>query len=403
VTRILIISVCFAFSFLTQAPTSQAKSKDPSTRHKWDLNDVTFIYPLPINLAEDKAMIHPDEDGTMGKLLPLDAVSLFDQIVNPLVPSVYSTIRLVSMRVDPCGHRDDTDCGPQIRLVWQALGFPKTDGSAPVVGNTLFFHSFYSLTKEEFESFANDLAVILDQYSPPTKNRQLDVHPAFVRDGIASPFGTQFKNLVLKTVGMKNIHRIAAVGFNAQFHLSFFFKEFINGSWVDQTISGTTATHQSIVFKAPPPNDPISSSMSMDPSPDNVSASAKDMMGYSAKFFRDSSNEVIRGVSEELTKLQNPTIERNPNKVNCIACHLAPNVERGIRNERPDLGLFQNGFRYSNSRHNLTDMSSFGWGSTALGYQGGVLSTHPRAIADSAESADFMNRLFSGKKKHGLH
>jgi hypothetical protein len=216
-----------------------------ASRH-WDLNDVTVIYPMPRSATEDLAMVRPSDAGPHGELLPKVVAGLFDRIQLP-IDTLYPDLRLMSVRLDPCGMKQKAECLPEIRIVWQRL-MPVSDGSGMSrTTTTQAFHTFYRLTIEEVAAYGRKLTPLLDRHSPSTRKRPLDIHPAFVRDGINGAFGKDFRKLLSESVGVNKMFRIAAIGTTQGTNPlpSFQGKDLVDGKWVDQDIAGISEAIQS--------------------------------------------------------------------------------------------------------------------------------------------------------------
>lgn len=360
-------------------------------RH-WDLNDMTIIYPMPDNSREDQAMVRPDDEGAHGQLLPKDVAAQFARIQEP-IDKIYPDIRLISVRLDPCGIQVNGQCDPELRLVWQRL-VPGTEGTGMYRATvTQAFHTFYRLTMDEVRVYSIALGKLLKKHSPSTRGKSLNIHPAFARDRIYGPFGQGLRKLIAETVGMRKIFQIAAIGRDQlkpkEPVIAFQSKDWDGKKWSDHPIAGISTNIQAMHLKDE--TGPYTFAVDLVPEPDNLNSDARSMVKNSEPFFKTATRAQIIRAATHLGVSQNPRLTHRDN-VNCATCHMAPNAERWIRVAYPNLNLFNAKYRYRNPKFNLGDNGPLNWGLFALGYQRGTLTTHPRAIAETAESAEWMNK-----------
>src|SRR5688572_22490260 len=74
-----------------------------SSSNKLDLNDVSYLYPLPATLAGRDALLKFTSAGAKGALFTrafFDQVKPVDEVLT--ASAIYSEMRIISARVDPC-------------------------------------------------------------------------------------------------------------------------------------------------------------------------------------------------------------------------------------------------------------------------------------------------------------
>lgn len=360
---------------------------------RWDLNDVSIIYPLPEGDEDDRAMIRPSDGDKLGSLLPYELANAFTNIA-PDSAERYSTLRLVAIRVDPCPRSEMPNCRPEIRLVWQSI-LAGSEGSGMFrTSSYLAYHTFYSLSLEEFKSFASSLSDCLARYSPSTEGKALNIHPAFLRDRVQGLFGSNLKKLLLSTIGESKLWRIAVNGRVALNAPAYALKELVDKKWVEKIIPGTADTVQSFKVIG---TDPVAPAYELTPVPSGLQPETLSVILDGGKFFSTATAKEAIIAATELGSNQNPRMKRNSDNINCLACHIGPNRERMIRLAFPQFGLYNAPYRYKNESYDLSDSGPLGWGRFAMGFVSGILTTHTRTIAESAETADIMNLLYERK------
>jgi hypothetical protein len=122
--------------------------------NQWDLNDVTYIMPLPTN-ADENNLLKLKSPGLGGELLKpefLKEMPVLSIRHNP--EEITQRLRVMTVRIDPCFPLPTpTSCQKQIRLVWQPVSIDKHKN---VITLDMALHSFYVLTDEEFKLLTNE-------------------------------------------------------------------------------------------------------------------------------------------------------------------------------------------------------------------------------------------------------
>ena len=299
---------------------------------------------------------------------------------------------MVAMRLDPCG--TDNPCTAEIRLIWQVPLPGNSSTGQPVLNVNTGIHSFYRLERGLFLQFSRELIQLRKATSPSTRGVPLDIHPAFIKDGIAGRFGRGLKSLLPKFIGERNLYRMNARGFSRVPTPALAFVDFRRdgGRWRAHDIPGTKEPVQRVFEKG---SSPYTYWIVFEPFPGNLSPAGSEFLKIgSAEFFKLASSRKVRRTADEFGSIQNPLRTPKRDEINCAVCHIAPNAERWFRLANPQLNLYSAPYRYRSNEFNLKDVSITGWWPPAMSYQSGSVSIHPRAIAESAEVAKQMNRLF---------
>jgi hypothetical protein len=187
---LLILGVMGSFSF-------------PAFAQAWDLNDVSYLFPLPTsatdaNYLKAKDFVpYPwfttnlaDADGFP---FALDSTQLSTSTIDQfrsIASAGFNSIRLLAVRIDPCFRDLYSDpCRPQIRAIWQPV-----DGSFSTVDASM--HTFYDFNKEEFQNIANQLQQLKTKYGVVTQGLPLQIHPGFKQSGFSKDFFALLKTFL---------------------------------------------------------------------------------------------------------------------------------------------------------------------------------------------------------------
>ncbi len=203
---LVILSSCGALP-----PTPVARTNAP----RLDLNDVSFLMPLPTPTRLD-SLLSMSSEGALGPLLPK---RLYDGL--PLLvegkekDSLFSELKVVSVRVDPCfpgsAPPAPPSCIKQVRLVAQ----PVVVENGAVTTRDATVHLFYSLVAVRFEAVVQRLFE-LDAMAGDVTSGALDVNPMLRRQGLDGPYGAAVRSLVLEACGEGTLTRVAVMSVDAQ-------------------------------------------------------------------------------------------------------------------------------------------------------------------------------------------
>lgn len=212
------------------------------------MTDLTIVYPLPKAAADLDYLMSPSSEGSRGELFgenvfaQLDGMReptahgyeaaptpqprgnimhQFNGVANAPWGTVYSQLRIVGVRIDPCfaGTSDlgAASCEPMIRMVAQFIN-PASPGDM----NPNALHLFYRLTKPELAAVTKQLLGLrvaarlplqkgFVDYSDPPADRFVGfgVHPTLVKEGLAGPYARGLQSLLLTYAGSKNLVQVA--------------------------------------------------------------------------------------------------------------------------------------------------------------------------------------------------
>ncbi len=358
------------------------------THAAWDLNDVSYVMPL-----------QAQEDGHVNTL-PLKGLipeKIFERI-SPIAMDMdprdnARAMRVVAMRIDPCfPYPTQLSCQKQIRLVWQPLLQWEEDGSIDSIDAAL--HSFYPLTDAEFDSLLQELQVWKKRTGVETRGLPLGPHPAWSSGrGVAAL--KDLNRIILKYAGERNLSRVTAMflrGGGAMWLFGAF--EFKNGELITMTLPRLGKnTAQSFV------NVVTSGDVFSGGGIAGARATGEDTLNNlvaESQRVRTGNEDVIRKELAAAYKIENPK-SYNPENMDCVSCHVAQTARLWVDRKRKDIATqdIAAQFGYLNPAYNLANVSSEPWHTQqlrALGYHNKKISISQRAINESAEVADAINR-----------
>ncbi|HPI41432.1 MAG TPA: hypothetical protein PLJ21_11550, partial [Pseudobdellovibrionaceae bacterium] len=324
----------------------------------WTLNDMTLIFPLPLNYSQNDQMFSPtDSSEKNGEILPLKYMDeLFktqDPSENPFSQKIsslnlnlggiktqalfstdfnngedyrftYPKLRVVGMRIDPC-FKSANQCFPQIRLIWQ----PLSTWGRKVLTDDAAIHSFYTLSELEFKNFMKEYSQILipyEKYQSQPQNQHLQIHPIINQEGLSGPFMNQLKKITLKYCGENNIWRVTAMKTFVGGDMWAFFGYDVQKNAISKTIeiprlSGGTSQ----IFRTNLSSEKNYSRGDILPRPSKSSEEEPDLINLfiqdSSLFSRKPQPELL-SLGRALARIENPDIH-SPETLDCLTCHAA--------------------------------------------------------------------------------
>lgn len=364
----------------------------------WDLNDVSYLLPLPRAVGND-ALLGLDAPGKGGPLLEpilLGRVPLLAIDMNR--EETYQALRVIAVRIDPCFPLPTPQsCQKQIRLVWQPLEEGRRKQTQAV---DAALHSFYVLSDSEFTNLLMDLESWKSKYSVQTKLVPLQVHPAWAQQGDRSPSLRDFQEIIKKYVGRANLTRVTAMVLRGAADMWAFAGFDLREGQLElfgvPRLNGRLA--QSFINVAVPSDHFAGGGMS--PAPQG-SDTFDNIVAESVRLGSES-EELIRQEVKAAYRIENPK-NFSPENMDCVSCHVAQPAIQWVLRKRPELQVEQlwSSEIYKNVRYNLRNPSPEVWNTQmirGLGYFGKNMAISQRVINESAEVADSINLLFNRRR-----
>lgn len=373
------LKITVFISLLFQAILSNGAEKT------WDLNDVTYIMPLPHD-ADNNNLLSLTTQGLGGEFI---SPSIIDKIP-PLTirysrAEITSRLRVLAVRIDPCFPLPTPQsCQKQIRLVWQPVTFDK---QKKVTTLDMALHSFYVLSDEQFTQLTTDLLKLKSEF--PIQNistAPLDIHPLWKAEKDQSPALLKFNNIIKKYAGMKNLSRITAMVLRRMDDVWGFIAFDIDNGNLKKLNIPRLNNIQTQLFTTNINNDSVFDAAIMSVPPETKDANLNDFITRSETMTED---ELLESLGHAL-KIENPKLF-NPENMDCVNCHIAQPARQLISEMKtwPSLDV-----EYKNTNYDLTNKSTKLLSTKQLrsvGYFEDRLTIAQRVINESAEVADWLN------------
>jgi hypothetical protein len=350
----------------------------------WDLNDVSYLYPLPTRSTDTNFITAKDSipstwfsqtlaDST-GFPFTIDAIQPVrgnPEQSRKIAMDSFNSIHLLAVRVDPCFKDLFSDvCRPQIRAVWQPIdkNFSSIDGAV---------HTFYDLSTTEFDAVLAQLMQLKAKYKIDTTGLPLQVHPGFQKNGFAKDLSALFKSWMKpERITRIAFQRLLALEFQWRFQ-SFDVKD---GKLIPVQIAIHGGTVQTFaVHRGSIPPGTLELSEEELARSRNGEALEKILLDYSLR-------------------IENPRVNI-PGTTDCLSCHAVGGVKGASAealgmNEIPTVAAvvgLTGKYDLKNTSKNRQDPIHF----RAFGYVTRDPSISDRVIIETAMVADSLNQLKS--------
>lgn len=362
----------------------------PVGSSKLDLNDVSYLYPLPAALTGRDALLQLTTSGAKGALLPR---SFFDQVkpVDEVLDgnAIYSGMRVISARIDPCfpinKKGEPLQCKKQIRLVAQILEATATGGGVTTRDGTI--HLFYDLADAEWSRVVEGAFALKELAKTATDGKPLDVHPVMKAEGLGGAYAAKLNALIKDLCGEQNLSRVA----------------FMVAGQDGKNWNFGAFNRKAAVLEA----DPIPRFMDkneqalqehgneerrnseMIPSPTNIDLTT--ILSYTELQLSD--DLTLARAAKEALLIENPEKE-TPQTIDCASCHVASRALTVAAKQRNiDLTSFADRYvapaRFDVRRVDTVVNNPFA--QRAFGYFGADTALSQRTINESAAIADALS------------
>lgn len=357
-----------------------------------DLNDVSFLYPLPSWQDRDQ-LLSPATEGAHGPLVPR---ALYEQEAplllepGPNAPDdLYGSLRVVSARIDPCFPADASatpPCRKQLRLVMQpVLEDPASSGATTGDGA---LHALYDLSDAEWQTLSAELYGLKALAGTGTDHQPLQVHPVLRVQGLAGTYATALRSLILEHASSDTLAEMAFMQLTKKDRSWIFMAKVKTPAGYEQlNIPRVSATSQgaSVNFSSEATGD-APHTILIQPPPPNVTILALPDPS--------SSSDQVSSALHEALRIDNPSAGTNPQTVDCASCHLATRNRRFAERARSvDTSSWPE--RFEDATFDLSHADEVGDDQSSLrtfGYFGSKSSIADRVINESALVAAQLSR-----------
>jgi len=368
------------FSLISLVSIVSSAKNNASTKIQWDLNDVTYVYPLPKNLSQNS--LQPVTRYIPDKIiseLPRLSIQYDKDTLNRMIYAL-------AIRIDPEKS--------QIRTVWQPIAI-STDHTLTTIDASL--HSFHQLSQEEFKVLTLDLLKWKFKFSPNIKPRiPLNINPGFLNsDSTINDLAVQSLNTVFfKYLRPEKLIKVTAMVLRGADDMwAFLGFDLKNGLLQPIQIPRTeSSTVQRFINQAVPFK--FYENALIAPIQNDVEDSLVFLINKALAKPKLSEEDVMKALNIS-SRFENPLIYNSEN-LDCVSCHIAQSAREWTNNYNTNIARVAHGHNvYTNENYNLQNMSVeiLNAGQIrGLGYFGKNLAISQRVIHDSALAADYLNK-----------
>jgi hypothetical protein len=361
--------------------TLVATVANASAANTWDLNDVSYIFPLPSRSTDATYLKVKDfipytwftkelaeTDGYPFSLdSTLERTAKIDEF-RTIAKTSFDSVRLLAVRIDPCFQDLYSDpCRMQVRAIWQPI-----DAKSNAVDAAI--HTFYDLNAEEFTGLKNQLQQLKVKYAISTQGLALQVHPGFKMKGFAADLFTAFKP-VMSQSHLSRIAFMKLLGLEFQWRFQSF--NLVSGALVPLEIPLRGGARQTFAVHG-----------------GGIPAGTLHLSEEDLSRARNGEN-VSQILLDYSLRVENPRIVI-PGLSDCLSCHAVGGVKGEVSKQ---LGLnpiptvasvvgLVGKYNLQNTSTNREDRIHF----RAFGYVGKAPSMSDRVIIETALVADSLNR-----------
>lgn len=381
-----------------------------ATQTAWNLNDVSYLFPLPHGDSKAPAgLLAPLDEGAGGPLLPEAVYSRIPTLQNAGNgnETLYrNALRVISMRIDPCPQLDSTSCSPELRLVWQPVEFDRF--AEKWTARDAAVHCVYTIPGPDFARLRDNLWAVKRKYENhgvSTSRAPLDVHPALSNKATAESFQKDIQSIILRHAGSRHLSRVTFTALRVPTRWWRFggIEKDDHGQWTPTRIPRIDARTVDIFNVAVAEgglgkDDGIDAIFNVLPEEYPESDNLFRIINKGYRFNDDRDLPVFRDKLDAVARFRNPH-RSNTGNLDCASCHYADAARYYAANRFPQLSEFRSAERFENpdpADFNL-DNNTVATTSTrtvrAFGYLDDEPSISQRTIHDSAASAHWLNTM----------
>jgi hypothetical protein len=358
-----------------------------------DLNDVSFLYPLP-------AVGHFDELTGLEALLPRALYDGLPALVEGEDASeMYGRLKVLSVRVDPCFPGSTPPAAPvcvkQLRLVAQPVIVGGDDAGVPVTTEDATVHLFYQQSDASFAEVENELWALKDQAGSGTDGQPLQVNPVLARQGLTGAYAQALGHLVLAHCSAANLTRVAFMSVSS-FGTAWRFGAFDvqGGALVAAEIPRTNG------LKVQGFQEFGSESFRNGQLLPSVAGDDLDVLLSESQLRLTDTRTLDRALGSALT-IEHPA-KSSPKTIDCASCHVASRAKSNAEAQRSvDESTLPDVFTSPAPRfdlHRTDGAKNDPRALRAFGYFGGLTALSQRTINESAVIAEALTHARASQK-----
>ena len=428
-----------AFSTIGRAQTPSPPEKPPAAL---DVNDISFLFPVPTSKAEVDALISLNDEAAEGKIFS-------DELLVKLIDEA-KTVSVGNSRIDVPNGQEEAFKKP---ITWKVAGIrvnPSALGINPkitlpfgiipgirlivqpvtVEGNSFKIHDFaahvvfdYTVPRTDGKRFPilpddkafgaivedlRKLKTFSEEGGAPTAGKELSVHPALTKK--VPGFTDRLRALLKTHLRRERLDVVSFMGIPGGFEPWIFFKVTIkpDGTFKREDVSGNFDPKPQSQMLAFTPQAP----QNVDPAPVLSATAAQNGFGISTAplFSKDAASHLDDKLFPSATgafvaKLKNRDVAdmianpqfHNTATTDCVSCHTETTRRNIISGLTSQQGVsFQQPAGISKVAAAMLpkdkwNLRNFGWGFN-FGSKKFTPTVTQRAANEAAESADFINK-----------
>lgn len=378
---------------------------------KWNLNDVSYLFPLPQKETDTvRKLLHPLDKGKNGHLLPETVQKRLPTLLNAGNGNdtlFKDAIRLVAIRLDPCPDEGLAGlCKPEMRLVWQPVEFDRFQKKW--MSRDAAVHSFYKLSTLDFESLKSKLLTLKKENESKlvsTHNRPLNIHPALLNPMTEPYFRANLSEIILSYCGEANLKKVTFMSLlvpTRWWRFGSFVQDDL-GDWVAEEIPRLNTTSEDLFNVALEPSGSSKGpGVAMDAIfnilPENYPAE-DDITGIINRGYRfndDNDLPIFESKLHAIERFKNPNKTTAAN-LDCASCHYAGPARFYAESRFPQLSQFASSDAFPNPNPSLFNLSNTTIAKEAtrivraFGFFDDQPAINQRAINESANVAHWLN------------
>lgn len=349
-----------------------------------DLDDVSILYPLPKSPASDELLRASLDLG--GQTLLSRSLAARLPLLQEDTAITYDTLRVVSVRLEPCfreaGARQDA-CKRQVRFVLQPLAVSE---KSEVITLDAAAHVFYEVGTETFVS----LVRALENARPRTPKAPLGVHRTLAQEGLAGPFARLLRTQLTTAIAKGELVRVTFMTVRGRGNEWQFggYRVSQNGSVVEPLgVAPSQARIQSLVLQT------TENTFVKSIAPQIAVQELSPLLDALA--MRAASPEARESALRAANRIENPDL-RSSEDTDCASCHTTASSTRWAET---NLRARSDADRFASPSFDLSVLgektASDPATLRAFGYIGGAPYASPRTIHDSAKAARITNALLA--------
>ena len=362
-----------------------AFSGQVSAAETWNVNDVSFLLPLPANVKTDPILV-PETQGDAGSLLPQRFLDLLPPLAHsPDAPQFISELAVVGIRIDPCFPGIDPSgepCRSLIRMVWQ----PLVQDSGTISTADTAIHSFYELSASEFDELTRKLSLLNSSSGVSTRGLPLQIHPALAGQGLPGTYWQQLRAILLSYTGDKRLTRFTFMTLEAPKTMWDFGGFDVDHGKITRMVIPRVQTRLQSLINASPAPDAFSGGEKPE-APGDTDTFNRILERSSDLTSGDAS--LLRANADSIFRIENPKIN-SPATIDCASCHAAQAARIWAETKFPDLHLGESQFKFQSSLNlqNVTTSLRSTHSMRAFGYEGRNPAISQRTVNESAAIAE---------------